>query len=113
MTNKFEKRPVQERMHNKRVGRELAMQYLFQGIITGEKQTVVGDIRVLFQIIFKTGTGKNGNTVIDLHGFPVRERTGGYAIHHGVPAFTGTANSNDSAKIHDSNLSFECLLSSF
>ena len=40
MTNKFEKRPVLERMHNKRVGRELAMQYLFQGIITGEKFSV-------------------------------------------------------------------------
>ena len=30
-------RPLQERMHNKRVGRELAMQYLFQCELTGEK----------------------------------------------------------------------------
>lgn len=32
--------PQPERMHNKRVGRELAMQYLFQCALTGEKFSV-------------------------------------------------------------------------
>ena len=35
--NETVKRPTPERLHNKRVGRELAMQYLFQCSITGEK----------------------------------------------------------------------------
>lgn len=37
MTNEIEKPAFQERLHNKRVGRELAMQYLFQCTLTGEK----------------------------------------------------------------------------
>ena len=37
MTNEFDKtNPPAERLHNKRVGRELAMQYLFQCSITQE-----------------------------------------------------------------------------
>ena len=33
-------RPLQDRMHNKRVGRELAMQYLFQCALTEEKFSI-------------------------------------------------------------------------
>lgn len=41
MNNEIEnKQPRPERLHNKRIGRELAMQYLFQCALTGEKFAV-------------------------------------------------------------------------